>query len=130
PAKLLESRPWLKQQLGHSFTDLEILPRVFSEESMHGHAYFYFRDPRFLESIPPEKRPDFAAESTDAEEMLERLKQKIRGARDEQVCKLRENYATPEQLGEWILEDFTELIDQLYPKEQKPDPLEIEAARH
>ncbi len=36
----------------------------------------------------------------------------------------------PEQLGEWILEDFTALIDRLYPKDKIPDPLDQEAMRH
>ena len=59
PAELLESQPWLKQHLDHSVTELEILHGVFSEELMHGHAYFYFRDPKYLESILSEKRHDF-----------------------------------------------------------------------
>ena len=130
PPELLESQPWLKLHLQHSVTELEILHGVFSEEPMHGHAYFYFRDPRYLGSVPDHKRLDFTSESAEAATKLAKLKQKIRGARDEQVCALREGYAKPEQLGEWILEDFTELIDQLYPKDQTPDPLDQEAARH
>ena len=76
------------------------------------------------------KRQDFTAESIEAAGKLARLKQKIRGACDKGVCELREDYANPEQLGEWILEDFTKLIDRLYPKDQAPDPLEQEASRH
>lgn len=127
---LLESQPWLKQHLDRSVTELEILHGVFSEGPMHEHAYFYFRDPKYLESIPSEKRHDFTTESAEAEAKLAKLKQKIRGARDELVCELRESYTTLEQLSEWILEDFTKLIDRLYPKDKTPDELDQEAARH
>jgi len=130
PADLLHSQAWLKQHLQHSVTELEILHGVFSDESMHGYAYFYFRDPKYLESISPEKRACFTSEGTDSAGKLGKLKDKIRNARDLQVCELRENYVTPEQLGAWILEDFSKLIDRLYPKDQTPGPLDQEAARH
>jgi len=130
PAELLESQPWLRQHLQHSVTELEILHGVFSEELMNGHAYFYFRDPKYLDAVPADKRQDFTAQNAVARGKLEKLKQRIRSARDEGVCELRENYATPEQLGEWILDDFTRLIDRVYPKDQTPDPLDQEAARH
>jgi len=59
PADLLESQLWLNEHLEHSVTELEILHGVFSEEQMHGQAYFYFRDPKYLESVPDGKRQDF-----------------------------------------------------------------------
>jgi len=130
PAELLESQQWLKQHLRRSVTELEIIHGVFREEPMHGHAYFYFRDPSYVETIPAEKRPAFTVEDPESAQKLLKLKQRIRAARDEQVCALREGYANPEKLGEWILEDFTKLIERLYPKEQVPDPLDQEAARH
>jgi nephrocystin-3 len=130
PFELIEARPWLKQHLQHSVTELEILHGVFNEEPMHGHAYFYFRDPKYLNSVAADKRQDFTSENPAAAGKLAKLKQKIRCARDEQVCELRENYANPEQLGEWILEDFKKMIDRLYPKDQTPHQLDQEAARH
>lgn len=129
-ADLLESQAWLKEHLRQSVTELEILHGVFSEEQMQGHAYFYFRDRKYLESVPDGRRHDFISENPDAAGKLVKLKQKIRDARDEKICELREGYANPEQLGEWILEDFTALIDRLYPKDQIPDPLDQEAMRH
>ena len=130
PADLLESQAWLSEHLQNSVTELEILHGVFSEWKMHGHAYFYFRDPKYLESVPDGKRQDFISENSDAAGKLVKLKQKIRIARDEKICELREGYENPDQLGDWILEDFTAVIDRLYPKDQIPDPLDQEAARH
>ena len=43
---------------------------------------------------------------------------------------LRENYRDPEQLGEWLLEDMTALIDNLYPEGSLPDPLLQESLEH
>jgi tetratricopeptide (TPR) repeat protein len=127
-ADLLESQPWLKEHLEHSVTELEIIHGVFHEEQMHKHAYFYFRDPKYLESVPEGKRQYFM--SDEASGKLVKLKEKIRDARDKEICVLREGYVNPEQLSEWILEDFTALIDRLYPKDKIPDPLDQEAMRH
>jgi nephrocystin-3 len=130
PEDLLEAQPWLKQHLRHSVTELEILHGVFAEEPMRGRAYFYFRDPKYLESVPADRRKDFTAENAEAALKLQKLKQKLRDARATKVCELREPYENPKQLGDWILEDFTRLINQLYPKNQTPEPLDQEAARH
>ena len=130
PPDLLERQPWLERHRDYSITALEIIHGVLRDRDMHGHAYFYFRDPKFLDGVPADKRLDFKEENARSADKLTQLKEAIRRARDERVCELRENYATPEELGEWILEDFTKLIDRLYPKDQTPDPLDQEAARH
>ena len=130
PAELLERQKWLEEHRDKSITELEIIHGVLRDEEMHGHAYFYFRDPKYLERVPKEKQSDFIAENAKSAEKLERLKREIRCARDEAVCRLRENFSDPEKLGEWILEDFTKLIEQLYPKNQTPDPIDQQAARH
>jgi len=130
PAELLDLQPWLKPHLQQSVTELEILHGVFSNESMQGHAYFYFREPKYSESVQDDKRLDFRVEGAVSAEKLGKLKQKIRSARDDQICELRENYSTPAQLGQWILEDFTKLIDRFYPKDKAPNSLDQEAARH
>ncbi|KAB2946443.1 MAG: tetratricopeptide repeat protein (plasmid) [Candidatus Methanoperedens sp.] len=127
-ADLLESQPWLKEHLEHSVTELEIIHGVFNEGQMHKHAYFYFRDPKYLESMPEGKQQYFM--SDEASGKLVKLKKKIRDAHDKEICVLREGYVNPEQLGEWILEDFTALIDRLYPKDKIPYPLDQEAMRH
>lgn len=131
-SELIDAQPWLKQHINErtSVTELEILHGVFREEKMHGHAYFYFRSSKHLQSMPAEVRQGYMTENAEAGRKLAALKNKIRAAHAEQVCELKEDYANPEQLGKWILEDFTKLIDQLYPKDQTPDALDQEAARH
>jgi hypothetical protein len=117
PAEIIEREPWLGEHLHGktSVTELEIVHGVLRQGRMHGHAYFYFRDPSYMNAIPEGQRGDFMAEDAERGEKLQRLKQSLRSARDEGVCQLRENYADPEQLAEWILEDFTALIDQRWP---------------
>jgi hypothetical protein len=131
PDDLLEREPWLKDHLSHSVTEMEIIHGVLCEEQMHRRAFFYFRDPGYLDRLPEERnRADFESESPEAKKKLDRLKDRIRAARDEEVCQLRESYRDPQQLGEWILEDFTRLIEHVYPEGEQPDELDREAAGH
>lgn len=131
PEDLLEREQWLQDQLTCSVTELEIIHGVLRKEQMHGRAFFYFRDPAYLDRLPENRqRADYEAESSEATEKLDRLKRRIRAARDEEVCRLRENYRDPQQLGEWILDGFTRLIDELYPEDEQPDEIDREAAGH
>lgn len=119
PDELIQRQPWLREHLDCSVTELEILHGVFAAEPMH--AYFYFRDRKYLEGVSEGERKEFEEEDPDAAGRLENLKRKIRDGRTSNFCNLRENYFGPEELGEWILEDFTKLIDGLYPPDETPD---------
>lgn len=132
PAELIEREPWLQEHVRgkKSVTELEIVHGVLRKEAMHGQAFFYFRNSKYVEQVPPEQRQEFTTEDAEGAEKLNRLKGDIRHARDEQVCRLRENYNEPQQLGQWILEDFTALINELFPEDQKLDPLDRDAADH
>src|SRR5438067_478332 len=131
PTGLIEREPWLDEHRRSSVTELEIIHGVFREEKMHKHAYFYFRDPSILDHLSKHSsREDFEPETAESATKLDRLKQRIRNARDEEVCRLRENFRDPRELGQWILEDFTKLIDRLYPEDEALDPLDLEAAEH
>ena len=130
PAELLQAQPWLKQYPGSSITELEVLHGVLRDQHINDHAYFYFRDEAFVKRMAARERRQFIAEDRQSAERLQQLKHKIRTAQNKRLCQLREGYANPEQLGEWILEDFTALIDSQYPKENVPDALAQEAIRH
>ncbi|MBI4871514.1 MAG: NACHT domain-containing protein [Candidatus Riflebacteria bacterium] len=79
----------------HSITALEILQGVLRNPKMRKHAFFYFRDPAFLEdprfrSEVPHRRPgerteasrqeDFIEEDLTSAAKLEKLKEAIRGS--------------------------------------------------
>ena len=58
PKELLEKEKWLEEHLGKtgkSVTELEILHGVLNNPDMAEHAFFYFRDPAYIKSIPSEK---------------------------------------------------------------------------
>src|SRR4030066_1837451 len=66
-ADLKEEQSWLKDLNGKSVTELEILHGVLNNPEMAGRAFFYFRDPKFIESLPPKERSAYF-ESTTPEE--------------------------------------------------------------
>jgi tetratricopeptide (TPR) repeat protein len=130
PDNLIAQQPWLEQHRQRSVTELEIIHGVLRNAEMHQHACFYFRDPAFVAGMPDEKKTDFTSENADFAVKLQQLKNDIRHARDEQICQLRESFKTPEELGEWVLEDFTRMIEETWSEDLRPEPLDREAADH
>jgi nephrocystin-3 len=88
---------------------------------MAEHAFFYFRDPRYAAA-----RAGFTEEDPTRRERLAALKDAIRKS----GFLIAENFATPKQLGEWVLRDLTAVIETLYPESSIPDPLDRAAADH
>ena len=123
---LIRQEPWLKEHLHHSVTELEILHGVLNNPEMAEHAFFYFRDPAYIKSIPPEKQKDFNAEDAEDAEKLRKLKEKIRKCGQP----VRENYPEPETLGKMVLEDLWGAIDKRFPREEIPTALERERRDH
>ena len=143
PQELIEREPWLTEHYDQSVTELEILHGVLNNPDMAKHAFFYFRDPAYLDSLPPEQRSTFREEPTENEikklglteaqhrvevrqEKLAALKKRIRNS----AFPVKENYLDSKQLGEWVLHDLTQVIDRLFPEGSQPDPLAREAADH
>jgi nephrocystin-3 len=129
---LLETQSWILDHPGHSVTELEIIKGVLREPVMTDRSFFYFRDPLYVERIPEISRKDFISENNQSHIKLENLKQSIRDAykTGKLMVAPRENYTDPDTLGEKVLEDFSTLIEKLYPKEQLPDLLDQEAFSH
>jgi tetratricopeptide (TPR) repeat protein len=121
PADLIEREPWLAEHLHGktSVTELEILHGVLRNPRMAGHAYFYFRDPKYVGTLGDEGNA-FAAEK------LRTLKENIRRS----GFPVRENYPDPKTLGELVLADFTKVINELFPEGSQPNPLDREALDH
>jgi nephrocystin-3 len=129
-ADLKEEQSWLKDLNGKSVTELEILHGVLNNPEMAGRAFFYFRDPKYVESISENKRADFLSEDPASSEKQRALKKHIR-----ETCLLRdiplvEPYPDPQSLAPIILEQLKSVIDKQFPKENIPDPLTREARDH
>ncbi len=114
---------------GHSITAMEIYHGVLNNPQMRTHAFFYFRDPAFIDTLPPDRRPDFCAEDDEHAAKLRQLKERIRAS----GLRVRENYRYDdlEALGRQVLEDLWSAIQVEYPEEAPDvDPLDAERAYH
>jgi tetratricopeptide (TPR) repeat protein len=145
PAEVVEQEPWLREHLHGrtSVTELEILHGVLNDPAMQARAFFYFRDPHWVDTLPETERREMVEraipadiERYGAEEAARRvqerrnklvaLKQRIRDSK----LPLVEPYASPEALAEIVREQFRALIDELYPEEEAPDVLTRERLAH
>ena len=129
-ADLKEEQPWLKTLQGKSVTELEILHGVLNNAEMADHSFFYFRDPKYAESISEENRSDFLSENPSSAGKQTALKNLIRT-----TCKLKniplvETYPNPQSLIPLILEHLKSVIDKQFPMESIPDPLTRESRDH
>jgi tetratricopeptide (TPR) repeat protein len=141
PGDLAAQQQWLGDVDGKSVTELEVLHGVLNDPDMAGHAYFYFRDPAFLDQVPEAERDAYlelpTAEEIEAlgpeqaevraaarRQQLADLKDRIRST----TFPVRDDYADPRALGELVRADLLALVDRLYPPESVPDPLDRAAA--
>ena len=129
-ADLQEEQPWLENLHGKSVTELEILHGVLNNPDMAGRAFFYFRDPRFIESVPADKKADFAAENAESAAKQKQLKSLIQQTCAAKKIPLRENYPDPVKLAALVLEDLKAVIEAQFPIENIPDALTREARDH
>lgn len=141
--ELTKSYQWLADYSRSSVTEMEIIYGAILNPEMAEQAFFYFRDPSYIDSIDKELEHLFReipnpeeietlspAEATrranERKEKLANLKATIRRS----GFPLRENYQTPQELGEWVLRDMISVIDRLYPPPEIINPLEKEASGH
>lgn len=143
PTDVIDQEPWIDELQNKSITELEILHGVLNNPDMASHALFYFRDPAFIETLDDSYRRDYQELPTsqeikqygqekaldlarDRKRKLSDLKLKIKKS----GFPVRENYQDPVELGQLVLQDMTAVIDDLYPEETSPTPLEREIFEH
>jgi tetratricopeptide (TPR) repeat protein len=129
-ADLKEEQPWLRDFHDRSVTELEILHGVLNNPEMAGRAFFYFRDPRFVDSVPLDKKANFIAEDAESATKQQQLKALIRTTCVEKEIPLHENYSDPRQLAVFVLADLRAAIEAQFPNENIPDALAREAQDH
>ena len=116
---------WLTEDLKRSVTELEILHGVLNNPGSAGHAYFYLRDPAWVDSLPADERGLYVETDPEGVARLEGLRQRVRDSGLPVA-----GYADPEALGERVLADFEALIDRLYPLSEAPDAAARASATH
>lgn len=143
PAELISQEPWLREHVTYSVTELEILHGVLRNPEMARHAFFYFRDPAYVETLPESQKTHFTEGPSPDEisklgeqeanrragerrKKLLALKDKIRAS----GFPVRENYRGPKELGELVFSDLVGVINKLYPEGSEPGRLEREAMGH
>ena len=141
--EMVREEPWLGEHRSASVTELEILHGVLNDPQTADHAFFYLRDPAYVDSLPAEQQGLFreAPPAEDIarlgeEEALRRndarrrklldLKQRIRAS----GFPVHENYPGPQALGGLVLKDMAEVIEHLFPEGVRLDALDQEASEH
>ncbi|HEX4964279.1 MAG TPA: AAA family ATPase [Thermoanaerobaculia bacterium] len=109
PEHLKIRYPWLERYPHRSIAELEIIRGALEECQGPVIPFFYFRDPQSAggpqEDTPPDRR------RADAKR-LKYLKRRIRRMHP---GVLRTGFRSPEELAEWVEQDFIRTIDELYP---------------
>lgn len=143
PTDILEENAWLGGCGPCSVTELEILHGVLNNPRMAEHAFFYFRDPAFIDTLPQDQRAHYLERPTQleveryglhaAEERAEGRRGKLlalKGRIRASGFPVHEAYATPQALGDLVLNDMHKVIDTLFPPGLELDPLDQEATDH
>jgi tetratricopeptide (TPR) repeat protein len=109
-----------------SVTEREIVEGALDSPARAERAFFYFRDPAYVTTLPRRLRSEFIEENPESARKLAELKDRIR-------CNsphVRENYRDARALGDLVLRDITALVDRLYPEKKVTDALARMAAEH
>ena len=142
PEGLADQLPWLADLRDTSVTEMEILHGVLNDPLAAKHAYFYTRDPAWVDTRSFDERlvlgevaseDDVALLGAEAagsaaaarRQRLEELKARVRDA-----GLATWQYPDPLALGERVLADFTALVDELFPEHEMPDALDRDAEAH
>jgi len=129
---------WVKKfPKGRSITELEMWYGALLNPAA-AQALFYFRDPSFMSTIPPEQRTVFDTENDDARQKIQHLKDKIkeRCPNKAYTCQwgMVDNKVVTTQLGEFaqmILEDLWAAICREFPEQDiVQNPLLAEREAH
>lgn len=121
---LVQEQSWLSKLSNTSITELEILHGVLNDPKMTDRSYFYFRDPAYART----RGGDFLPESVEMGKKQSDLKERIRKTCAAKDIPLYEGYKDPQELAKLVLEQFTQVIEELFPENEIPDPLDKEAA--
>lgn len=98
-----------------SITEMEFLYRVLGQSD--NYAFFYFKEEHASRDVPEEE---------DSKTKLRILKEKIRNS----GYPVKEGFKNLEEFGSWVIEDFTRMLEEEYPKMGQLTDLEIERRMH
>lgn len=123
---LMVREPWLREHLSSSVTEMEIVHGVLNDRAMSRRAFFYLRDPAYLEAMPAALRQEMSESQPEMVAKLENLKNRIR----QSGLPVREGFASPNQLGKLVYADLSAAIEEMLPPGSAPDPTTREREQH
>lgn len=111
-----------------SVTEMEILHGVLETPKMLDHAFFYLRAQQLTEAFAnkTEKPAEFYDTDASAQAKLIDLKARVR----QSGFPCHENYISLEALGEQIKVNLLAILEQRYPMDNVPSPLEADRILH
>lgn len=128
---IIESEPWLEGYNDRSITELEMLHGALNDPANAKYAFFYFRDNNYSMYLDEYKVCDqpqqilSRAPSNNSKldhnfekSQLTTLKSRIKSSN----IQLKENYASPEELTELVLQDLSLAINNAFPELEVNDP--------
>eukprot|EP00026_Physarum_polycephalum_P000355 Phypoly_transcript_00355.p1 GENE.Phypoly_transcript_00355~~Phypoly_transcript_00355.p1 ORF type:complete len:1640 (+),score=387.43 Phypoly_transcript_00355:131-5050(+) len=114
-AAAFDEYEWINKFRDRSVTELEILHGFLLHPSApEGHAFFYFRDPAYLDTLDAATRPKFEDTTPYAKENLRILKERIQNRAAQWNCTCV-NYHKPEDIGDLLIADLKKAIDRDFP---------------
>ena len=118
---VLAKQQWLREELvsGKSVVALEFLHGALRNPRSASHAFFYFRDAAYSQSLPESER--LGSAGPDEALRVSRLKESVR---ESGLC-VHENFSSPEALGELVLADLSRAIDSYISEAPKTTQLSM-----
>jgi len=143
PQDLIDREPWLAANREKSVTELEIIHGVLNNPRMSDHAFFYFRDPEYIKSIPeggksnyhelPLKEEIQIVGKDNAEKRAEKRRNNLRQLKEKirkSSLPVRENYRNPRDFADLVFKDLLSIIDREFPLTENRSPFDFESHLH
>ena len=113
--ELRDAYPILRDGIGRSLTEIEILQGVLADPESSPHAMFFERDKAWLNTLSRKERPRFEEVSRQARAKLGNLRARLR-----RVAEI-ESYQTPADVGPAVEAALVTALDARFPEVEAPD---------
>ncbi len=114
--ELQEAFPVLREGVGRSLTEIEIMQGVLRNRESASRALFFQRDPAWLKTLSAQERAQYETGDDADRAKLGDLKTRIRASGAKII-----DYARPEEIGPAVEAALTEQIEARFPEAEAPD---------
>lgn len=114
--ELQEAFPVLREGVGRSLTEIEIMQGVLRKRASASRALFFQRDPAWLKTLSAQERAQYETGDDADRAKLADLKARIRASGARII-----EYSRPEDIGPAVEAALSELIEARFPEAEAPD---------